>query len=70
MRLLNEKQTAERMGIAVQTLRNWRGKFQGPPWIKIGKRLIRYPEAELEQFLRSRLIDPKKVMGDEGNKDG
>lgn len=58
MRLLKEDQSAERMTVKVQTLRNWRHLGKGPPYIKVGGRAIRYSEEDIEAFLMSNRIEP------------
>lgn len=40
--LVDEKEVAAILDVAVQTLRNWRWRGEGPPYVKIGKRLVRY----------------------------
>jgi len=54
-RVLNDKQAAQFLGVAVQTLRNWRGQRRGPDYIKLG-RSVRYSEGDLSRFLESRKI--------------
>ncbi len=56
--LLNETQASERLGLAVQTLRNWRvtggpkGRSAPPaiPFVKLG-RTVRYRASDLERFI-------------------
>ncbi len=49
-RLLNEFETANRLGLSVKTLRRWRWAGQGIPFIKLG-RSVRYDPAEIEAFI-------------------
>jgi DNA-binding transcriptional MerR regulator len=42
-------EVAERYGLAVKTLRNWRSIGYGPKAIKIGNR-VRYAETELARW--------------------
>ena len=51
-RLLNEHETAEQLGISVNTLRTWRRQARGPRWIKLG-RTVRYKPADLDQWLKA-----------------
>jgi hypothetical protein len=43
----------------VQTLRNMRARREGPPYIKVGRRSVRYRENDLESYLNGRRIDPE-----------
>lgn len=55
--LLNEKQAAERLGVAVKTMQQWRHYGRGPKWAKIG-RLCKYRQADLDAYVASRTINP------------
>lgn len=48
--LVDEKDGAALLGVAVSTLRNWRALGQGPRFRKIGKRCVRYHRADLRAF--------------------
>lgn len=37
--------------VAVTTLRNWRALKQGPQFLKIGARLVRYRRSDLAAFI-------------------
>lgn len=54
-RAVNEKEASQMIGVAVQTLRNWRHQRKGPVYIKMG-RLVRYEIDDLADFIRSRKI--------------
>jgi hypothetical protein len=45
-KLLTERQVADRLGLCVQTLRNWRFQGRGIPYIKLGS-AVRYDEDDL-----------------------
>ena len=48
--LLTPVQTAELLGVAVDTLRSWRAKRQAQPaWTRIG-RMVRYYPASVREF--------------------
>lgn len=53
----NDKQAARRLGIAVQTLRNWRSMRKGPAYIRLGRRII-YRDQDLDAFEDANRIDP------------
>jgi len=50
--LIDEREAAARLGVAVRTLRNWRAMRKGPRYRKIGARLVRYHVADLADFQR------------------
>ena len=58
---LREGETAKVLGVAVQTLRNWRHLRKGPPYIKLG-RAIRYRDEDLLAFLERHRVTPNKEM--------
>jgi predicted DNA-binding transcriptional regulator AlpA len=51
----SESELAELHGIPRKTLERWRKHKSGPPWIRIGPRLIRYPTGELNRWLATRV---------------
>jgi excisionase family DNA binding protein len=50
VRLLDQKEVAELLGVSTKTLEAWRCKRKGPKYFKIG-RLARYTEAEVMKYL-------------------
>ena len=55
--LLNERQAAELLGVAPQTLTVWRLRKSYPlPYVKLG-RVIRYRLSDIETFIRGRLVN-------------
>jgi hypothetical protein len=50
--LLNEREPARRLGVSAHALRFWRARGKGPPWVRIGERLIRHDLAELRRLSR------------------
>lgn len=59
-RLLTPDEVGERLGVANQTLTNWRYKGIGPDWTKVSGQVgkpggaIRYPESRLTAYLAAR----------------
>jgi len=49
--LLTTAEAARRLRISERTLRRWSQDGTGPPSFKVG-RAVRYPRAELEQWLQ------------------
>ena len=55
MNLLTPEQVAKRLGIKVDTLKNWRTKKRnGPPYVKVGG-VVRYRPADIEAFITARI---------------
>lgn len=51
--LLNETEASASLNIAVQTMRNWRWKGEGPIFVKLNKRAVRYRRADLDAFVEA-----------------
>lgn len=51
--LLDESEAAASLSVAVQTLRNWRWKGEGPRYVKVGARLVRYRRGDLAAFVEA-----------------
>ncbi len=56
MHLLDEREAAETIGRAVQTLRNDRHNGRGLPYFKLG-RLVRYSLDDIEKYVEARRIE-------------
>jgi hypothetical protein len=54
-----EKEASKTMGVAVQTLRNWRHLRKGPAYLKLG-RSVRYRTEDLSDFIKKNRIDPER----------
>ncbi len=53
MEYLNEKETAKYMGVARITLKVWRSKKTGLPFIKTDTGLIRYSKRDIDKYMES-----------------
>jgi len=51
---LTTMDVAQSLRCSVSTLKRWRRRLQGPPWVLIGFRSVRYPAAGLEAWMSSR----------------
>ncbi len=63
-RSLNEKEASRILGVAVQTLRNWRHQRTGPAYIKLspGSRgRVGYLTEDLESYRMARRIEPEAI---------
>jgi predicted DNA-binding transcriptional regulator AlpA len=54
-RLLTPDEAADRLGLSRGCLKGWRVRGCGPPFVALGKRRVRYREADLERFVESRV---------------
>jgi predicted DNA-binding transcriptional regulator AlpA len=52
--MLTEKAVAARLGVTARTLQRWRTTGDGPAWIRIGPRMIRYSEAGVSAWAAAR----------------
>ena len=50
-RYLTPQEAAAVLGVSKATLRFWRGQNEGPPAIRAGRRLWRYEERQLYQWM-------------------
>ena len=57
--LLSPQQVAAKLGVAPTTLRFWRDRSEGPPAIRVGKKLWKYRQDALLEWLDRQ----KKVVG-------
>ena len=51
--LLDTPRAAKMLGMSSRTLEKWRGLGTGPPYLKLGRRVL-YSTTELETWLKSR----------------
>jgi predicted DNA-binding transcriptional regulator AlpA len=49
--LLTAPQAAERLGVPASILERWRGTGEGPAYIKLSGKYVRYQPADLEAFI-------------------
>jgi excisionase family DNA binding protein len=54
-RLLDEFEVAAWLSISVRTLRNWRVQGGQIPFIRVGKKAVRYRSSDVEAWLASRV---------------
>ena len=63
-KLLSEREVAERWGISAITLQDWRCRQKGPPFIRLGGRMIRYRELDIEIWLIEQESHPAAMRSD------
>jgi len=50
-RLLTSEETAAYLNTSPRLLNDWRYREQGPPWLKLGRRTVRYSKQALDEWL-------------------
>jgi hypothetical protein len=55
LELVCEKQAARTLSVSPRTLRNWRVRGGGPPYVRISARCIRYRSGDLTAWANARL---------------
>jgi excisionase family DNA binding protein len=63
MKMLKEQEAADRLGLSVKTLRQWRWAGKGPRFKKFGS-AVRYSEADLAAYIESAARDNTSQVGE------
>lgn len=50
--LLDQQQVAHILGVSPRTLEDWRMMNQGPGYLKLGYRTVRYEQSAIEAFIK------------------
>lgn len=56
--ILDETQTAQKLGLSIKTLQSWRWRKIGPRYLKIGG-AVRYAAEDIEEYLKSRAVETR-----------
>ena len=56
--LMSPLDSAEALGVSVQTLANWRSSNRGPAYCRVGERVIRYAVEDLDAFVAAGRVTP------------
>ncbi len=54
---LTEDETALALGVTKATLRSWRARKRGPPWSRVGRKVV-YSENRLCDFIAAQTVTP------------
>jgi hypothetical protein len=57
---LDEAETADRLGVAQATLRNWRFRGLGPAYLKVGRK-VWYRAADIADWLDAQRQEPQSA---------
>ena len=63
--LINEITVAEMLGVKQATLRQWRLRKMGPPWVTV-EGAIRYPVDGLETYIEENTVNPGRLQAVNG----
>ena len=55
-KLLTTPETARLLGVAVGTLNNWRSRREGPQYLKLGGKSVRYAIEDIAEWLKKRKV--------------
>jgi predicted DNA-binding transcriptional regulator AlpA len=55
MMLLTEKEVAKMTSFSIRTLQSWRTRGDGPQFVKISARCVRYRARDVEDWIEQRL---------------
>jgi predicted site-specific integrase-resolvase len=46
---------ADRLGVNTKMLERWRGTGEGPPFVRLTRKTLRYRAADVDDFIRDRV---------------
>jgi len=61
--LLTGFQVADALGVSAWVLVKWRRKGNGPPFLRMERNIVRYPNRDLAAWVRTRLNRSGKLEG-------
>ena len=53
--LIRQEEAATILGVTPRTLEAWRYRGEGPPWVRISGRCVRYRKSDLLAFIEERV---------------
>lgn len=59
---ISREDLAVELGLSLQTLKRWAMRREGPPWMKVGRKVL-YNRDSVKEWLRSREIDLRAGRG-------
>ena len=59
---LSETHAAEYLSLSKKSLQRWRFNRQGPPYVKLNMKTIRYQREDLDQWMKDRLVSNGKAL--------
>jgi hypothetical protein len=56
----SEPETAKALSVSLRTLRKWRQRAMGPPWVKVGRRVV-YSDESRAAWLKGQEVQPVRM---------
>lgn len=53
--LLTPQALAERLAVSVKTLERWRLQGEGPPFVRVSRKVIRYRGSDVARFIENQV---------------
>jgi hypothetical protein len=53
---LTQEELADELGVAVNTIRNWRYQGRGPAFYRVHRRLVKYTRRAVDDYKRARTV--------------
>lgn len=53
--LLTPRMLADELGVTTKSLERWRATGEGPPFLRVSRKIIRYRKTDVEGFLAARV---------------
>lgn len=53
--LLTPQVLAERLAVSVKTLERWRLQGEGPPFVRVSRKVIRYRSSDIVRFIENQV---------------
>lgn len=63
-KLLDQRKAAELLGVSTRTIEGWRTTGEGPQFVRLSARAVRYRFQDVERFIAERL---RKSTSDPGS---
>ena len=63
--LVRQEEAAARLSVSPRCMENWRHRGEGPKFVRISARCIRYRKSDLTLFIEERLRTSTSDRGDE-----
>lgn len=60
MKLLTTREVSALIGVPAGTLQNLRWRGEGPKYVKVSRRSVRYRDTDLEQWISEHVQDPAR----------
>ncbi len=54
--LLDPQAVAVRLGVSPKTLERWRATGEGPRFVRVSRKVVRYRRVDLETFIAARVV--------------